>query len=208
MSQTYIIGVCGASCSGKTTICHKIIEKINSILGTEQRFVTVLSQDSYYFGGDSKINYDIPDSVDFNLMLSQIQDLKNGKEIDSPIYDYSTFMRQKETKKIYPTKIILIEGILIFSCEKLRNLCNLKVFVSASPELRYQRRIQRDIRERGYTEEEVKERYFRDVLPASRYYVDPSNEFSDIVLMNNIPGKFVGLDILLDHLEKKLKEIQ
>ena len=207
MTQTYVIGVCGASCSGKTTICQKMIKKINSILGNDQRSVTLISQDSYYFGGDSETNYDIPDSIDFNLMIDHITQLKNGNEIDCPIYDFNTHSRKNETKKIQPSSIIIIEGILIFSVEKLRSLCNLKVFVSAYPELRYSRRVKRDTEERGRSNDEVNERYFRDVLPASRHYVDPTIEFSDIALMNNTFGKFVGLEILLDHVEKKIKEI-
>lgn len=207
MAETYIIGVCGASCSGKTTICQKMIQKIKQIIGDYQDSVTLISQDSYYFGGDSETNYDIPESIDFELMTSHIKRLKEGHEIDCPIYDFNTHSRKTDTKKIKPSKIIIIEGILIFSVEKLRELCHLKVFISAYPELRYSRRIKRDIEERCRTPEEVNERYFRDVLPASRHYVDPTIEFSDIALMNNTFGKFVGLEILLDHIEKKIKEI-
>lgn len=208
MAQTYIIGVCGASCSGKTTICKKMIDKIKSILGDDQSSVTLISQDSYYFGGDSNTNYDVPSSIDFDLMIEQIKELKNGNDIESPVYDFGTHSRKKDTKKIKSTKIIIIEGILIFSVDKIRELCNLKVFVSAYPELMYSRRLKRDQEERGRTHEEIDKQYFRDVLPASKYYVEPTMYFSDIAIMNNVQGRFVGLEILLDHVEKKIKEIQ
>lgn len=198
--MTYIIGVCGASCSGKTTICSEICNKIQSSMN--HNGVVILSQDSYYHGGNSETNYDIPDAIDFKLMIQHLKLLIEKKSIECPIYDFSTFSRKNKTKTIIPADIIIIEGILIFYHEELRNLCNLKVFVSAYPELRYARRLKRDTEERGQTIEEVDHRYFKDVLPASRHYVDPTIEFSDIALMNNTHGKFVGLEILLDHIEK------
>jgi len=200
--MTYVIGVCGASCSGKTTICNEISNKIRSTVGDHG--VVIVSQDSYYHGGNANTNYDMPDAIDFKLMVQQVKQLIKKEPIECPIYDFSTFSRQQGTKTIMPADIVIIEGILIFYHEELRNLCNLKVFVSAYPELRYARRLKRDLEERGQTNDEIERRYFRDVLPASRHYVDPTIELSDIALMNNTLNKFVGLEILLDHIKKKI----
>lgn len=200
----YIIGVCGSSCSGKSTICNEIVNKIKAIKGTTQNLVAVVSQDAYYRGGDSNTNYDIPESIDFDLMISHIKDLTRYKAVNSPIYDFTTHSRKTQTIKVGPAKIIIIEGILIFSQKEIRDLCHLKIFVSAHSELMYARRLERDTIHRGRSIQEVKDRYFRDVLPASRCYVEPTKEFSDIVLINNTQDKFVGLEILLDHIEKKI----
>ncbi len=200
----YIIGVCGSSCSGKSTICCEIVKLIESIRGTTENIVAIVSQDSYYHCGNASTNYDVPEAIDFNLMISHLKDLMKYKAIQSPIYDFATHSRLAETKLIGPAKIILIEGILIFSNKEIRDMCNLKIFVSAHPELMYARRLKRDTEFRGRTEDEVRDRYFRDVLPASKHYVEPTKDFSDIVLINNTNHKFVGLEILLDHIEKKI----
>ena len=192
--SSYIIGVCGASCSGKT-------RTVNSIVNSLKEKTVVISQDSYYFTGNENTNCDIPESIDFKLLISHIKDLLNGKCIDSPIYDFSTHSRLKETKKIIPTKIIILEGILIFTQKDLLDLINLKVFISAYSELAFSRRLKRDVEERGRTIEEITKRYFKDVLPSTKQYVEPSENFSDIVLKNNTNDKFIGLQILLDHIK-------
>lgn len=199
MSQVYVIGVCGCSCSGKTKIVSSIIES----LGNET--ATIMSQDSYYFSGTEKTNYDIPPTIDFNLMIAHAKELIKGNKVEAPIYKFKKHSRSKKTKTLYPAKIILIEGILIFTQEALRELMNLKVFISVYGELALSRRLERDIMERGRTFEEVTERYFRDVLPSSKTYVEPSECYADIVLKNNIQNKFIGLQILLDHIHAILK---
>lgn len=205
MSDVYVIGVCGASCSGKTTMCNKIIEKLRKMHNNNgENIIAVLSQDSYYIGGNEDTNYDIPESVDFDLMAGHLMDLINGKQIEEPIYDFSTHSRTIKTKTIGPAKIILVEGILIFSQKKIRDLCSLKIFVDAYPELMYSRRLKRDISERGRTLDEVNDRYFRDVRPAAQMHVYPMQNFSDIVLKNNVKNQFIGLNIVLDHIEKKI----
>lgn len=209
--MSYIIGVCGPSCSGKTTTCKMIIDKANKTIQNllndkEENFVSVLSQDSYYKGGNRETNYDIPDAIDFKLMISHLRDLSRGKSINCPIYDFTTHTRKKDTIKIDPAPIIVVEGILIFFVEELRNLCNLKVYVEAIRELRYERRVTRDIKERGRDRKEVMERYFKHVLPSNEHYVEPTMNYTDIVLMNNRDNEFVGITILLDHIEKKISE--
>jgi len=208
MASSYVVAVCGESCSGKTTVCRKIIERITKINFSGQNLVAVVSQDSYYKGGNSQTNYDVPDSINFNEMIRDVKKLKNGEVIEAPIYDFATHSRQKETKRIGPAKIIIIEGILILTQKELCDICDLKIYVSAFPQLMYSRRMKRDVEERGRTPEEVEQRYFRDVLPASQQFVAPSENFADIVLKNNTHNRFIGLEILLDHIDKKIHEMK
>jgi len=208
MASSYVVAVCGESCSGKTTVCRKIIERIAKINFSGQNLVAVVSQDSYYKGGNSQTNYDVPDSINFTEMIRDVKKLKNGEVIETPIYEFATHSRQKETKRIGPAKIIIIEGILILTQKELCDICDLKIYVSAFPQLMYSRRMKRDVEERGRTPEEVEERYFRDVLPASQQFVVPSENFADIVLKNNTHNRFIGLEILLDHIDKKIHEMK
>jgi len=195
--MVHIIGICGASCSGKTTVSKEIMKRyhLDDIL--------MISQDNYYFGGNEETNYDIPSAIDFEKLIQDILDLSNNKEIDMPQYDFKKHQRCAETIKVKPKKYILVEGILIFYRKELRELCDLKVYILTYGELCYYRRLKRDVEERGRSVKEVSERYFRDVLPSSKTYVEPMIQFSDIALINNTDWKFIGLDILMDHLEKR-----
>lgn len=195
--MVFVIGICGASCSGKTTVSKEIMKRYND------QDIQIISQDNYYFGGDVNTNYDIPSAIDFSKLISDIKDLIQGKAIDMPVYDFKTHNRKEETVRVEPKKHILVEGILIFCKKELRDLFNLKVFIMAYGELCYFRRLRRDVEERGRTLKEVSDRYFRDVLPSSKTFVEPMIQFSDIALINNTDWEFIGLDILVDHLDKK-----
>jgi uridine kinase len=197
--MVYVIGICGASCSGKTTVSKEIMKRY------QNDDILMISQDNYYFGGDSTTNYDIPSAVNFPKLISDVKDLISGKEIDLPLYDFKTHSPLKETERVKPKKYILVEGILIFTQKELRDLLDLKVYILTYGELCYYRRLKRDVEERGRTHSEVSERYFRDVLPSSKTYVEPMIQFCDIALVNNVEWKFIGLDILMDHLDKRLK---
>jgi len=199
--MVHVIGICGASCSGKTTVSKEIMKKYQT-KGNSTDEIVMISQDNYYFGGNEETNYDIPSAIDFEKLISDVKDLMNGKEIEMPQYDFKTHQRKKETIKVQPKKFILVEGILIFCSKELRDLFDIKVYILSYGELCYYRRLKRDVEERGRSVKEVSERYFRDVLPSSKTYVEPMIQFSDIALINNTDWKFIGLDILMDHLEK------
>lgn len=201
--RPYIIGISGASCSGKTTVSTKILGKIKTIDELNDN-VCLLSQDSYYISGNVATNYDVPSALEFDLMYEHLQKLIEGETINAPIYDFSTHSRKEETKVIKPAKIIIIEGILIFTQEKIRELCDLKVYVEADDAICYARRLKRDVIERGRTFEEVEKRYLEHVVPCLNNYIKPSRFYASIILVNNTSGVFVGLDILLDHIEKKI----
>src|SRR5205085_12239899 len=137
-----------------------------------------------------------------------LQKLLSGEQIQCPLYDFSTHSRRVETLLIKPAKIIIIEGILILSQERIRNLCNLKVFVEAEDTICYTRRLKRDTVERVRTFEDVEKGYLEHVIPSSNNFIKPSRYHADIILVNNIQNKFVGIEILLDHIEKKILELK
>lgn len=208
--MVFVIGVAGPSCGGKTTVCNKIQEKILSIGGIDgidKYTIASISQDSYYNGGDSNTNYDVPTAIDFDLLIDHLKTLISGKSVDVPVYDFSKHMRSDKIQTIQPAKIILIEGILIFSQERLRNLCDLKVFVEADSVVCYTRRMKRDINERGRTIEDVEHRYLEHVVPSCQNFINPSRFYANISLINNTHGEFVGLEVLLGFIEKKLLEL-
>lgn len=192
----YIISISGQSCSGKSYVTEELakITKPN-----------ILHQDSYYKGGNKDTNFDEPNAIDWDLLISHISDLKEGRSIDVPIYSFEKHQRLEKTKRMDPTKVLIIEGTMILFNLTIRSLCNLKVYVFASPELMYMRRLKRDVKERGRSEDEVNTRYFRDVVPSAEHYIKPTMQYADIILMNNSNNHdFVGLDILLNHVEKKI----
>ena len=193
--MVHVLSICGASCSGKT-FC---LNTIKNALPAEN--VTVLSQDHYYFSGNEETNYDVPEAIDFQLLIKHVKELIAGNSIQCPIYDFATHSRLKQTIEIKSSKIIIVEGILIFTQKELLSLFDLKIYISAYPELALSRRLKRDVEERGRTIEEITERYFKDVLPSTKRYVEPSEDFSDIVLKNNTKDKFIGLQILLNHIK-------
>ena len=193
--MVHVLALTGQTCSGKS----KCVSAIKNSLPQDD--VTVLSQDSYYFSGNEETNYDVPEAIDFQLLISHVKDLITGKSIQCPIYDFATHSRLEQTVEIKSSKIIIVEGILIFTQKELMSLFDLKIYISAYPELALSRRLKRDVEERGRTIEEITERYFKDVLPSTKRYVEPSEDFSDIVLKNNTKDKFIGLQILLNHIK-------
>jgi len=195
--KCYVIGICGASCSGKSKAAHEIANAFDEN-------VTIMSQDSYYVGGGANTNYDVPEAIDFPLLIKDLKKLISGKQVNVPVYDFTTHSRSIEIKTLYPTKIIILEGILIFTQKEVRDLLSLKVFISVHDTLAFSRRLKRDVNERKRSFDEVSERYLRDVLPSCKFYVEPSENHSDIVLKNNVQGQFIGLNILLDHIRVKL----
>ncbi len=188
----YVVGICGQTCAGKGKMVKGILDNVEG--------VTVIHQDSYYFTGNENTNYDIPSAIDFSLLISHIKCLLKGEAVEAPVYCFKTHSRLNESVNIKPCKILVIEGILIFSQKELLDLINLKVYISTYPELAFSRRLKRDVEERGRTISEVTERYFKDVLPSTKKYVEPSENFADIIIPNN-SNTFIGLDLLIGHLK-------
>ncbi len=199
-----IVGIAGGTGSGKTTVVRKVIEAFT----TDQ--VIVIPQDSYYKDNRDipleerqKINFDHPDSVEFSLLIDHLKKLKLGKEVDMPVYSYLTCIRSEETIKIKPSRVVLVEGILILTDVALRNLMDIKVFVDADADDRLGRVILRDIVERGRSVMNVLERYNETVKPSHLQFIEPSKRYADVI----IPGggeNQVGIEVLISIIEKHL----
>jgi uridine kinase len=199
-----IVGIAGGTGSGKTTVVRKIMEVFPA------NEVILLPQDAYYKDNiqitleeRQKINFDHPDSIEFQLLIDQLKLLKAGHEINMPIYSYLTCLRSKETITIKPARVALVEGILILSDSGLRDMLDIKVFVDADADDRLGRVITRDIVERGRSVLKVLERYHDTVKPSHLQFIEPSKRYADII----IPGggeNQVGIEVLISIIEKHL----
>lgn len=184
-----VVGISGGSCSGKTTLTQRVFEA----LGPDQ--CVILPQDDYFFGyGDAPAgkggpNFDHPHAVDFDQMCGQLAQLKNGEAIDRPLYDFPTHMPKTETERTEPRPVILIDGILILQHQPLRDLLDLSIFVECDSETRFDRRLERDVRERGRSVQSVHEQFANQVGPMHDLHVEPSKVHADIVI-NSQQSKF------------------
>jgi len=199
-----IIGIAGGTGSGKTTVVTKIAKNL------PQKNVTILPQDAYYkdnseltFEERQKINYDHPNSIDFELILNHIKALKKKKEIHQPIYSYITHSRLDDYKVIHPKEILIVEGILVFTNEELRKLCDIKIFVHTDADDRLIRRLKRDITERGRDVEEVLNRYEKTLKPMHNQFIEPTMKYADIIVPIGGENK-VAIDILVSMIKEKI----
>lgn len=199
-----IVGIAGGTGSGKTTVVKKVIDRFPN------DEVVVIPQDAYYRDNGhipleerQKINFDHPDSLEFNLLIEHLEELRKGRSVEMPIYSYLTCLRSKETITIKPARVVLVEGILILTDPGLRNMFDIKVFVDADADDRLGRVIQRDIVERGRSVLMVLERYHQTVKPSHLQFIEPSKRYADII----IPGggeNQVGIEVLISIIEKHL----
>jgi uridine kinase len=178
-----IIGIAGGTGSGKTTVVHQIM---NEIPESEVGFI---SQDSYYKKTDhlnyeerSKINFDHPKAIDFELLVKHLKELKLGKNINQPVYSFVTHNRTIDTILTQPRKVMIVEGILILTNPELRDMFDIKIFVHADADQRLIRRLKRDIAERGRDMEEVLNRYETTLKPMHQEFIEPSKIFADIII--------------------------
>jgi uridine kinase len=199
-----IIGIAGGTGSGKTTVVTKIAKNL------PEENVTILPQDAYYkdnsmlsFDERKKINYDHPNSIDFDLLLNHIQELKKGNPIKQPIYSYITHSRSDDYKVVHPKKILIIEGILAFSNEELRKQCEIKIFVHTDADERLIRRIKRDITERGRDINEVLARYEKTLKPMHNQFIEPTMKYADMIVPVGGDNK-VAIDILVSMIKEKI----
>ena len=201
-----VIGIAGGSGSGKTTV-------VNSITSKLKEKVVVIPQDSYYKDSShlpmeerQQINFDHPDAIDFKLLCQQLAELKEGKTVEQPVYSYITCSRSKtETVTVSPADVIIIEGILVFTCKELREQMDIKIFVDADDDDRLMRVMARDILERGKTVENVIERYTKTVKPMYLQFIEPSKRYADIIIPQGGHNK-VAIDIISATVEKSLRE--
>jgi uridine kinase len=196
-SGPIVIGVAGGSGSGKTTVVRTIVES----LGSDQ--VTLLEHDRYYRErGDLRLeeraalNWDHPDSLETDLLVRHVLELKRGRSIDIPVYDFARYARNAERETAHPRRAIIVEGILIFTDAALRQLMDVKVFVDTDADTRFIRRLQRDTRERGRTMQSVIDQYLSTVKPMHLDFVEPSKRYADVILPQG-GHNAVAIDMLL-----------
>ena len=199
-----MIGIAGGTGSGKSTFTNRLKE----YFGDD---VTVIYHDNYYKSRDdmtyeerTKVNYDHPDSLETELLIEHLKMLKEGNSVECPIYDFTQHNRSNKSYTIEPSKIFLIEGILIFSDEKLRDLFDIKVFVEADADERILRRIIRDVKERGRDLNNIMEQYLTTVKPMHALYVEPTKNTADIIINSGMND--VAFDIMRTKIESLLKE--
>ena len=201
-----IIGIAGGTGSGKTTVVHQIMNELPS---TE---VGVISQDSYYketnnltYEERTKINFDHPRAIDFDLLISHLKDLKAGKVIDQPIYSFITHNRTDDTISTHPRKVMIVEGILIFTNPEIRDLFDIKIFVHADSDERLIRRLKRDIAERGRDMEEVLTRYQTTLKPMHEQFIEPTKAFADIIIPND-KYNTVAIDVVRAVINQRIEK--
>ena len=201
-----IIGIAGGTASGKTTIAKRLYDE-----ALKNGSVSLLKIDDYYYNKDKiplsnngKRNYDHPDSYDSSLILEHLQNLKKGIAINKPLYDFVTQSRKTITEKIYPSNVIIVEGIMAFAIDKLLNLYDIKIFVDTPDDIRFSRRLQRDMTIRGRSLDSVVCQYLESVRPMHHAFVEPSKKYADIIIPEGGYND-VAFDILMSKIEKLQK---
>ena len=205
MDKHLVIGIAGGSGSGKTTLLKNIIQTFGPA-------ITVISHDNYYKRHDEmtyeercQLNYDEPAALETDLMVRQLEALRRGESIECPVYDFTVHNRSNETITIKPEKVIIVEGILIFTDKNLRDLMDIKIFVDTDADIRICRRIKRDVNKRGRSLESVILQYQQTVKPMHEKYVEPSKKYADIVVPEG--GKnLVALAMIQGYIHRYLEE--
>ena len=200
-----VIGIAGGTGSGKTTLMKNLIQ-------TFENDVTILSHDNYYKRHDDltyeercQLNYDEPAALETDLMARHLDQLRHGQAIDCPVYDFTQHNRSQETIRIEPKQVIIVEGILIFENQPLRDLMDIRIFVDTDADVRLCRRIKRDVNQRGRSLESVLTQYQETVKPMHEMYVEPSKKFANIIVPEG--GKnFVALDMIRGRILRHLEE--
>ena len=203
-STPMVIGVAGGSGSGKTTVVRQIADS----LGPDE--VIVLEHDRYYRDGSSlpfaeraALNYDHPDSLETDLLVGHLHELRAGRPVELPVYDFANFTRQTARERADPRRVIVVEGILIFTDAELRRLMDVKVFVDTDADTRFIRRLQRDITDRGRTVQSVIDQYLGTVKPMHLDFVEPSKRYADIIVPQG-GHNLVAIDMLLTLISSQL----
>ncbi|MCF7926799.1 MAG: uridine kinase [Candidatus Izimaplasma sp.] len=197
MKKPVIIAVGGGSASGKTTVVEKIIDRFH------QKNVTVIRHDDYYKNQSDmpmkerrKVNYDHPFSLDNDLMYEQILKLIKGESVVKPTYDFENHTRSETTQTVYPTDILILEGILIMEDKRIRDLSDIKLYVTADDDLRFIRRLKRDLEERGRTMKSVIQQYLSTVKPMHFAFVKPTKRYADVIIPNDKDHE-VAVDLIV-----------
>ncbi|NJN94869.1 MAG: uridine kinase [Anaerolineales bacterium] len=208
MRKSMIIGVAGGTASGKTTVSRKILEAVKA------DHLAYLQHDAYYrdlsylpFEERQAFNFDHPDSLEDELLIAHLEALQQGQAVEIPVYNFAEYVRTSECILIQPKPVILVEGILIFADKALRQLMDLKIYVDTPDDLRFIRRLQRDVLERGRTVEHVIEQYLDTVRPMHLEFVEPSKRHADVIIPHG--GRNIkGIQMVVAQIERMLESTQ
>ena len=201
-----IIGVAGGTGSGKTTVSQAILDRV----GRDR--IAYIQHDSYYkdrsylpFGARAQINFDHPDALETELLVQHLKELKDGHLVEVPVYDFTTHTRVSQTQRVKPRRVILVEGILIFADDALRDMMDVKIYVDTDADIRFIRRLERDITERGRIMNSVIDQYLTTVRPMHLEFVEPSKRYADVIIPE---GGFnpVALDMVVARIEAMIEE--
>ncbi|KAM9563545.1 uridine-cytidine kinase-like 1 [Guaruba guarouba] len=209
VDEAFVIGLCGGSASGKTTVATRIIEALDVpwvVLLSMDSFYKVLDEGQQALAARSDYNFDHPDAFDFELLVSVLRKLKKGKSVKVPVYDFTTHSRRREWKTVYGANVIVFEGILAFANKELLKLLDMKVFVDTDSDIRLVRRLQRDIMERGRDVVGVIKQYNKFVKPSFEQYIEPTVQVADIVVPRG-GENFVALDLIVQHVHSQLEKV-
>ncbi|CAO2577217.1 Uridine-cytidine kinase-like 1 [Lemmus lemmus] len=206
--EAFAIGLGGGSASGKTTVARMIIEALDVpwvVLLSMDSFYKVLTQQQQEQAACNNFNFDHPDAFDFDLIISTLKKLKQGRSVQIPIYDFTTHSRKKDWKTLYGANVIIFEGIMAFADKTLLELLDMKIFVDTDSDIRLVRRLRRDISERGRDIEGVIKQYNKFVKPAFDQYIQPTMRLADIVVPRG-SGNTVAIDLIVQHVHSQLEE--
>jgi uridine kinase len=203
--ETLILGIAGGTGSGKTTLTRRLMDHFGDD-------VSVVYHDNYYKRHDeltydqrAALNYDHPAAFDTDLMIQHLAALRWGEPIQCPVYDYTVHNRSEETVEIHPTKVVIVEGILIFENQDLRDMMDIKIFVDTDADVRILRRILRDVKERGRSLDSVVEQYLTTVKPMHEQFVQPSRQYADIVIPEG-GHNMVALELLVERIRRHIEK--
>lgn len=202
MKDRILVGVAGGSGSGKTTVVEEMVRGLNPFP------VTVIHHDAYYrdlshipFEERTKVNFDHPDALETSLLVDHLTHLRAGRTVEVPLYDFATHTRKTESRTADPTPVIIVDGILVLAEPRLRDLLDIKVFVDTDADIRFIRRLRRDMRDRGRSLESVVDQYLGTVRPMHNAYVEGSRAFADIIIPEGGRNR-VAIDLLVARLRK------
>jgi uridine kinase len=206
VGRPFVVGIAGGTGSGKTTVAHKLASAMPA-----GRCVTI-EHDAYYRDQGhlvpedrARINYDHPASLESSLLIEHLRELRGGRAVDVPLYDFATYTRRPETRVVEPARVIIVEGILVFTDPALRDQMDIKIFVDTDPDIRLMRRIRRDLEHRGRTFQSVREQYYATVRPMHIEYVEPTKRWADLIIPEGGDNR-VALDVLLGQLWRIVSE--
>ena len=207
MSKPLIIGIAGGSGSGKSTVARKVAGELRSLS------VAFIDMDAYYRNFTNipleerrRINWDHPDAFDFDLLTRHLHELSERHAIDKPVYDFVTHLRSDETVRVEPADVIVIDGILLFVDERVRDICDVKVFVDAEADIRLIRRLRRDMRARGRPLNEIIDQYLSTVQPMHLQFVEPSKRYADIIVPRGGHNE-IAIEMIVAKISRRLAAV-